>query len=81
MRRTSCYPPAMGLVALAAGTARRVGEIGFIIGAIGGLLFIAGAAFRANSAREGTSRKVLMAAGICITVGFVLGIAAFHWGR
>jgi ABC-type proline/glycine betaine transport system permease subunit len=71
----------MGLIALAAGTARRVGEIGFIIGAIGGLLFIAGAALRANSAREGTSQKVLMAAGVCITVGFVLGIVAFHWGR
>ena len=73
--------PAMGLIGLAAETARRLGEIGFIIGAIGGLLFIAGAAFRANSARERTSRNVLMAAGICITVGFVLGIAAFHWGR
>ncbi len=71
----------MGLVGLAAGTARRIGEIGFIIGAIGGLLFIAGAAFRANSARESTSRNVLMAAGICITTGFILGIAAFHWGR
>ena len=54
----------MGLIGLAAGTARRIGEIGFIIGAIGGLLFIAGAAFRANSARESTSRNVLMAAGI-----------------
>ncbi len=71
----------MGLVGLAAGTARRIGEIGFIIGAIGGLLFIAGAAFRANSARESTSRTVVMAAGVCLTVGFVLRIAAFHWGR
>ena len=80
-----CYPPAMGLgmslVALAAGTARRLGEIGFIVGAIGGIFFIAGAAALANSARGSTARTFFMLAGLCIAVAFVLGIAAFHWGR
>lgn len=69
-----------GLVGLAAGTARRLGEIGFIVGAIGGLLFIAGAAFRANRAQGSASRTAFMGAGVCITIGFVLGIVALHWG-
>lgn len=71
----------MGLLALAANTARRIGELGFIVGAIGGVLFIAAAAVRANRARGNPGRGILMAAGVCITVGFVLGIVALHWGR
>jgi hypothetical protein len=69
----------LDLVALAAGTARRIGEIGFIVGAIGGLLFMAGAAFRANNARESTSRTFFMAAGLFVAIAFILGIVAFHW--
>lgn len=68
------------LVAIATATARRLGEIGFVVGAIGGLLFMAGAAFRANSARESTGRAFFMGAGLFIAIAFVLGIAAFHWG-
>jgi hypothetical protein len=71
----------MGLLALSASAARRFGEIGFIVGAIGGILFIAGAAALANSARASTARTFFMLAGVCIAVGFVLGIVAFHWGR
>ena len=56
----------MGLLAMTGQTARRIGELGFIIGAIGGLLFIAGAALLANDAEETrTPRNVLMGAGVC----------------
>jgi hypothetical protein len=71
----------MGLLALTSQTARRIGEVGFIIGAIGGLLFIAGAALLANDADERTTRNVFMGSGICIAVGFIAGIITLHWIR
>jgi len=71
----------MGLLAVTSQSARRIGEIGFIIGAIGGLLFIAGAALRANDAEESRARNVFMGAGVCITIGFICGIISLHWIR
>jgi hypothetical protein len=65
-------------LALGAGTARRIGEIGFIVGAIGGLLVMVGAA---SGSRSGSGRASLMLAGLCIAVGFVLGIIFLHWGK
>ena len=71
----------MGLIAaLAAGTARRIGEIGFIVGAVGGVLLLLGAV-RGNGASAAATRTLTMLAGVCIAVGFVLGIVAFHWGK
>jgi hypothetical protein len=67
----------MGLfISLAATTARRIGEIGFILGAIGALLLVLGAG---ASSRSGGGRASLMLAGLCIAVGFVLGIVYMHW--
>jgi hypothetical protein len=71
----------MGLLAVTSQTARRIGELGFIIGAIGGLLFIAAAALKVNDAEETRTRNVLMASGVCITVGFICGIISLHWIR
>jgi hypothetical protein len=67
------------MVALAAGTARRIGEIGFIVGAVGGLL-LGLAAARRNGAGAEASPALTILGGVCIAIGFVLGIAAFHWG-
>ncbi len=66
----------MGLLALAASTARRIGEVGFIIGAIGGLLIMLAAAAGRGS-RGGRASSTL--AGLCIAVGFVLGVVYMHW--
>jgi hypothetical protein len=71
----------IGLLALTSQTARRIGEVGFIVGAIGGLLFIGGAALLATDADERTSRNVLIGSGVCITVGFICGIITLHWIR
>jgi hypothetical protein len=71
----------MGMLAITGQAARRIGELGFIIGAIGGLLFIAGAALRANDAEETRTRNVLMSSGVCITIGFICGIISLHWIR
>ena len=70
----------MGLLALAATSARRIGEIGFIVGAIGGVLLALGAA-GGNGRGASTARTLLVLAGVCIAVGFVLGIVTFHWGH
>ena len=64
-------------LALGAETARRIGEIGFIIGAIGGLLVMVGAA---TGSRSGGGRSAMMLAGLCLAVGFALGIVFLHWG-
>jgi hypothetical protein len=70
----------MGLIAaLAAGTARRIGEIGFIVGAVGGVLLVLAAA-RTSGRGAAASRALTMLAGVCIAIGFVLGIIALHWG-
>ncbi|GEM_PF-6934975 len=67
----------MGLIiALTTVTARRIGEIGFVVGAIGGLLLMLGAG---TASRSGGGRASLMLAGLCIAVGFVLGIVYMHW--
>jgi hypothetical protein len=67
----------MGLfISLAATTARRIGEIGFIVGAMGGLLLLLGAGAGSTS---GGARPSLMLAGLCIAVGFALGIVYMHW--
>ncbi len=69
----------MELIAtLSVSAARKFGEIGFIIGAIGGILVILGAA-RAD-VRRADVRGIVMLAGACVTVAFALGIVAFHWG-
>jgi hypothetical protein len=67
----------MEVLALALRTARRIGEVGFVVGAVGGLLLALGAAAGRGS-RGG--RASLVVAGLCIAVGFVLGIVYLHWG-
>lgn len=65
----------MELLALTASAARRFGEIGFLIGALGAFLLAAGAA-RADV----QWRNLAMLVGpLLIGVGFVLGIVYVHW--
>ncbi len=69
----------MELIAtISIGAARRIGEIGFLIGAIGGLLLLLGSV--RGHAANADARAIAIAAGLCIAVGFALGIVAFHWG-
>ena len=66
------------IASLSASAARRIGELGFIVGAIGGLVLVLGA-LRAGQTSASGARALLSIAGLCITVGFVLGIVALHW--
>lgn len=71
----------MGLIAaLAAGTARRIGEVGFIVGALGALLLALGAARETGGGAAAVTRNLTIVAGVCIAIGFVLGIVVLHWG-
>ena len=65
------------ILALAVHTAKRLGEIGYLIGAIGGLLLLAEGA---TSARAGRGSPLRIMAGLLIAIGFVLGIVFIHWG-
>lgn len=68
----------MGLIAsLSISGARRIGEIGFVIGAIGALLLVLAAARGTPPAAN--ARSLTMLAGLCMAVGFVLGIVYMHW--
>jgi hypothetical protein len=67
----------MHILAVSISTGRKLGEIGFLLGALGALSLFAG----------GTgpdSRRPLKLAGrigaLLIAAGFVLGIAYVHWG-
>ena len=65
------------ILALAVHTARRIGEIGFLIGAIGGLLMLVEGM---TSGGAGRAKPLQALAGLLMTVGFVLGIVYVHWG-
>lgn len=63
------------ILALAAHTARRLGEIGFAAGALGGLSLIAeglspGASWRSQARLLGA---------VLVTLGFGLGVVYIHW--
>jgi hypothetical protein len=64
-------------LAIAVHTARRLGEIGFLVGAIGGLLLLVEGMTSAGSGRSNPMRAL---AGLLMAAGFVLGIAYVHWG-
>ncbi|HXQ58713.1 MAG TPA: hypothetical protein VN799_01400 [Acidimicrobiales bacterium] len=66
----------MELLALASATARRLGEIGFLVGALGALLLAFGAT-RSDSGGIGQMARLIGPA--LIAVGFVLGIVYIHW--
>jgi hypothetical protein len=62
------------IAALTAHTARRITELGALLGLIGGLAFAAGVfpSFRKSS---------LIVAGLLLAVGFALIIYALHFGK
>jgi hypothetical protein len=67
------------LAAVSVATGRRLGEIGFLLGAIGAVLLVV----EAMSSASGTARRPSMPmtlGSVLIAVAFLLGIAAFHWG-
>jgi hypothetical protein len=66
------------IIALSASSARRIGEIGFIIGAVGGVLVML-AALRGSGGSSRGANPAMLLAGLCIAVGFVLGIVYIHW--
>ena len=62
------------VAALTAHTARRIAELGALLGLIGGLA-VAGGAF------PGFRRIGLIAGGLLLAVGFALMIYALHFGK
>jgi hypothetical protein len=68
----------MELVALAVHTARRIGEVGFAIGALGALIITLGAWTGAAGRTRGNPATA--GGAFLVAVGFVLGIVALHWG-
>jgi hypothetical protein len=56
--------------------ARKTGEIGFLIGALGALLLVAGGT---RSGSGGMGRSLRLAGSLMIAVGFALGIVYIHW--
>jgi len=69
----------MQVLAMAIHTAKRFGEIGFVIGAIGALMMAAGSMPRGRSAGVGGAPIVAIGA-VLVAAGFVLGIVSLHWG-
>lgn len=65
------------ILALAVHTAKRLGEIGFLIGAIGALLLLVDGVGSGSTSRTTPFRGL---AGLLMAAGFVLGIAFIHWG-
>jgi len=67
----------MEVLAMSVSAARRFGEIGFLIGALGALLLVL------EDARPGspeTHRRLIRLLGaLLIAAGFVLGILYIHW--
>jgi hypothetical protein len=63
------------IVALAVHTARRLGEIGFAAGALGGLSLIADGVFAGASWRS----QARLLGAILVTIGFGLGVVYVHW--
>ncbi|HZT64536.1 MAG TPA: hypothetical protein VFA11_01985 [Acidimicrobiales bacterium] len=70
------------IIAIATSTARRIGEIGFAIGALGALLIAFGAFTQAgadpNAAAAGR-RMSETVGGLMLGVCFVLQIVSLHW--
>lgn len=67
------------LATVSVATGRRLGEIGFLLGAIGAVLLVV----EARTSGSGAARRPSMpmtAGSVLIAVAFLLGIAAFHWG-
>lgn len=65
------------ILALAAHTAKRLGEIGFLIGAVGALLLALDAMMPAQA---GGAKPTRALGALLIAAGFVLAIAYIHWG-
>lgn len=63
------------ILALAVHTARRLGEIGFLAGALGGLSLIAEGVFAGASWRS----QARLLGALLITIAFGLGIVSLHW--
>ena len=61
---------------MTAAAARKTGEIGFLVGALGALLISAGGT---RSGSGGTGRSLRLAGSLMIAVGFALGIVYIHW--
>ncbi len=68
----------MGILAVSVSAARRLGEIGFLVGALGALLLVLEAA-RPGSP-ETQRRMARLIGALLIAVGFALGILYVHWG-
>lgn len=65
----------MNLLALTQHTGVRIAEVGFLVGAIGGVL-LALAAVMPSARKSGG-----FVAGAALVAGFVLLIVAAHWGH
>jgi hypothetical protein len=66
----------MEIIAVSIRTARRFGEIGFLIGALGALLLVAHAVL---SDSQAIAKLARIGGPLLIAVGFVLGILYVHW--
>jgi hypothetical protein len=67
----------MEILAVSISTARKFGEIGFLLGALGALLLAAEAIRPFSQDAVKVARLVGL---LLIAVGFVLGILYIHWG-
>jgi hypothetical protein len=67
----------MDILAMTAAAARRFGEIGFAVGALGALLCLVSAIPRGSSKHPARAFAVL--GFFLIAVAFVLGILYVHW--
>jgi hypothetical protein len=66
----------MELLAVSLSTARKFGEIGFLIGALGAVLLVIENALAGSQSGPKLARTIGF---ILIAVGFVLGILYVHW--
>ena len=70
------------LVAISASSARRIGEVAFVVGAVGALLIAVGGWSRPDAATAGrtpTDRIAILVGGLLLALCCVLEIVHIHW--